>query len=111
MSGHLKPFACGRCDGCATGDFQQCTRPLGGCRCAECLHLAAVDDETPPAPPTWRCPHCQRVLDDAGWQCLPWLQFAGAIRSGRLWVAVEVRRCNCSNPVGREVALPLLEVR
>jgi hypothetical protein len=59
---------------------------------------------------TWRCPHCKRVLNDAGWQCLPWLQFAGAIRSGRLWVAVEVRRCNCSKPIGREVALPLLEV-
>lgn len=67
-------------------------------------------ERTPEVPPTWRCPHCQRELDEAGWQCLPWLQFAGAIRSGRLWVAVEVRRCNCSNPVGREVALPLLEV-
>lgn len=33
---HLPQFACGRCDGCATGDFNKCTSPRGGCRCSEC---------------------------------------------------------------------------
>lgn len=55
-----------------------------------------------------QCPHCARPLSDSAWRCLPWLQFAGAIRSGRAWVTVEVRRCNCSMPVGRECVLPMV---
>jgi hypothetical protein len=64
-----------------------------------------------PAPPTrFRCPTCGREHNEAAWQSLQWLQFAGAVRSGRLFVAVEVRRCVCTAPLCREAVLPMVEV-
>lgn len=66
----------------------------------------AANDE----PPRLRCPSCGRELLEHQWQSLPWVQFAGALRSGRQWVAVEVRQCVCTARIGREVVLPLLEV-
>lgn len=73
----------------------------------------ATEEEFGPAPdrPThYRCPSCAREYDESTWQCLTWLQFAGTVRSGRLIVTVEVRRCVCSEPIGRERLLPMVEV-
>lgn len=44
---HPRPFACGRCDGCETGDFQKCTSPRGGCRCSECVPVHAATAAQP----------------------------------------------------------------
>lgn len=90
--------------------------------CAECsapktFRVSALTEaledalEREPAGPTkFQCPHCRREHTDTQWRCLEWLQFAGGARSGRMMVAVEVRRCVCSLPIGRECVLPMVEV-
>lgn len=67
-------------------------------------------EREPERPTRYRCPHCKREHTEQQWQCLTWLQFAGAIKSGRLLVSAEVRRCVCSLPIARECVLPLVEV-
>lgn len=63
------------------------------------------------APAALSCPHCSRTYTETQWQCLPWLQYAGGVHSSGVLVAVEVRRCNCSQPVGREVVVPVVSLR
>lgn len=85
--------------------------------CADCEPPDSVTEaledaleREPTGPTKYACPHCQRQFVESQWQCLQWLQFAGAVRSGRLMVSVEVRRCVCSLPVARECVLPMVEV-
>jgi len=49
MSGvqHPRAMACGRCDECDGGDYQKCTRPIGGCRCSECVPTRAATAAQP----------------------------------------------------------------
>lgn len=72
--------------------------------------LEELQAEEPTQPPRYRCGSCGRELLEHQWQSLPWVQFAGTIRSGRQWVAVEVRQCVCTARIGREVVLPMVEV-
>lgn len=74
------------------------------CRCGSTLtvDVAAV---------RMRCPNCERTYTETQWASLPWLQYAGGVHSGGVLVAVEVRRCNCSQPIGREVVVPVVSLR
>jgi hypothetical protein len=47
-------------------------------------------------------------MSEAGWQCLPWLQYAGVVRGLGELRAVEVRRCVCTAAIAREVSVPRL---
>lgn len=85
--------------------------------CRECHPPASVTEaledaleREPERPTRYRCPHCKREHTEQQWQCLTWLQFAGAIKSGRLLVSAEVRRCVCSLPIARECVLPMVEI-
>lgn len=108
---------------CPHHPFASCPQCRSTCTCewpttcADCEPpnsvAEALEDAlelTPDGPSKFRCPHCQREHTEKQWQCLDWLQFAGAIRSGRLLVSAEVRRCVCSLPIARECVLPLVEV-
>lgn len=57
------------------------------------------------------CPWCQRGFTEAQWAGLSWLQYAGAVRSSGVLRAVEVRRCACNQPIGREVEVPLAQLQ
>lgn len=104
---------------------RECSPPPQTCTCewpttcADCEPPSSVTEaledaleREPQGPTKYRCPNpaCQREHTETQWQCLQWLQFAGAVRSGRLMVSVEVRRCVCSLPVARECVLPMVEV-
>lgn len=52
------------------------------------------------------CPCCQRRISEAGWNGLPWLQYAGVSRGPGVLFAVEVRRCICTAAIAREVVVP-----
>ena len=53
------------------------------------------------------CPFCERRFDARQFACLTLFGFAGAVKSGGVWRAVELRRCNCGDVIGLEVDLPM----